>query len=182
MKYLTMIFAVLMSQSSCSSISKPGADSQITLQDVELIKLGLDSRAILENKFGKPSRELSLDTEEYVIFYNRPYYKDQTISAQRASFVISKKLDRVLTSQWSPNSENELKDVSEVKRYFSAAKFSLKKHRLSGGHEGSLSYTLIDRTVGVSLEVSEQDQKVESIGFSLPAEKSANTSRRVQRL
>jgi hypothetical protein len=175
MKYLIGILVVLLSQSSCSVIPLGRTESLITLQDVEQIKLGLDSRAILENKFGKPSREFSISSDEYVIFYNRPYYKDGTISAQRASFVISKKLDRVLTAQWNPNSENELKDVNEVKRYFRAAKFSFEKHPLSGGHEGPLGYTLSDRASGVSLEVSEQDQKVESIGFSLPAERAVGS-------
>ncbi len=168
MKYLIYGLAALLIQ-SCSSAPVDHPDALISLREVEQIKLGEDSRASLEAKFGRPTREISISQNEYAIFFNRPYFKDRSISTQRASFVISKVSGHVLTAEWTPNGESESKNSDEMKSYFRGAQFKQKKTESKHSHVSTQSYTLNDPSLGISMVVSGRDHQVESVGFSLPA-------------
>jgi|GEM_PF-4655929 len=158
MKYFAVGLIFLLSQSSCSSVAVPHKSPSMTLQDVEQIKLGEDSRQNLETKFGMPSEEHSIDSDHIVIFYD-----------QQASFVISKKNDRVLTALWIPSQNDELRDLKKLKSHFDRARFSIQKQARSVPNESTLEYSLVDRNAGISIDVSKTNQKVSSVSFSLPS-------------
>jgi hypothetical protein len=176
MRFLVYSVAALLLQ-SCSSTPVVEPRSAISLREVEQVKLGEDSRASLEAKFGRPTREISISQDEYAIFYNRPYFKDQSISTQRASFVISKQSGHVLTAEWTPNDESESKNSDEMKRYFRGAQFRQKKRASKNTHTSPLSYTLSDPSLGILMVVSGLDHRVESVGFSLPAHQAVGSTR-----
>ena len=146
---------------ACSTPPSPRND--ISLNDVESLRIGNTTKAEAEHLFGKASQILSPSPNNQSWVYKN---KD---GAQTASLTFNES-GVLIGAIWVPSNPQKLLNLQEALAHFKSSKFKTEKVGWDDqGHYYSEDVRYFDEKNGISFLITSSDQCVMMVGFSASA-------------
>lgn len=163
MKFLLSLFFIL---SSCSSVRLQNPQREVTLLELEKVKIGKTTATELKQVLNTPTRVIQETPNEELWSYE---FQESVQSVSISTFTVSKKDGTVIGAAWISNLSSAPKNKSELlSHHFKNFVFKAEaiaatdKHRLP--HE--VDYT--DKKNGVSFRVNKANGNIVAITMGIP--------------